>query len=191
MDVEMTGPGRTPQTTQTELRSPTMRHCEESVHVPASAERVFDYVDDHARLSSHMNQSSWMMGGGRMDVQADAGQGRSVGSHIRLSGRILGIRLFLDEVVTQHEPPYRKVWQTVGTLRLLVIGHYRMGVEVNAEHGASRLRVFIDYELPAALTTRWLGYLFGGIYAKWCVKQMIQSVQTGMQVPLPTPSSRR
>jgi len=186
---EMTGPGRTSPTKQTDVHSPALRHYEESAHISASVERVFDYVDDHARFSSHMNQSSWMMGGARMDIQADAGHGRSVGSHIRLSGRILGIRLFLDEIVTQHEPPYRKAWQTVGSPRLLVIGQYRMGVEVDAENSGSRLRVFINYERPAALTTRWVGYLFGGIYAKWCVRQMIRGAQTGVQVPLPMSSS--
>jgi hypothetical protein len=28
-------------------------------------ERVFSYVDDQARLSSHMSQNSWRMGGGK------------------------------------------------------------------------------------------------------------------------------
>lgn len=163
------------------LLSSTMRHCEESASIPASVKQVFDYVDDHARLSSHMRQSSWMMVGGRMDIQADAGRGQVVGSHIRLSGKILGIQLYLDEVVTQHEPPYRKAWQTVGAPKLLVIGHYRMGFEINAENRGSKLRVFIDYELPTTLSTRWLGYLFGGIYAKWCVRQMIQSAREGLK----------
>ena len=107
-------------------------------------------------------------------------QGRVVGSHIRLRGKVLGIHLFLDEVVTQHEPPYRKTWQTVGTAKLLVVGHYRMGLEITAETYGSRLRVFIDYELPTALSTRWFGYLFGGVYAKWCVRQMLQSAREGL-----------
>lgn len=158
-----------------------LRHYEESAFLPASVKHAFDYVDNHARLSSHMNQSSWMMGGGRMDIQADEDHGQVVGSHIRLSGKVLGIHLFLDEVVTQYDPPYRKTWQTVGTLRLLVIGHYRLGFEINAENRESKLRVFIDYELPTTMSTRWLGYLFGGIYAKWCVRQMIQSARQGLK----------
>ena len=60
-----------------------MRHYEESASIPASVKQVFDYVDDHARLSSHMRQSSWMMVGGRMDMQADAGHGQVVGLRIR------------------------------------------------------------------------------------------------------------
>jgi hypothetical protein len=154
-----------------------MRHYEESAYIPASVRQVFDYVDEHSRLSAHMSQSSWMLGGSRMDVRADDGHGQVVGSHIRMSGKVLGIQLYLDEVVTQHEPPYRKAWQTVGTPRLLVIGHYGMGFEINAEDRGSTLRVFIDYDLPTTPSTRWLGYLFGGMYARWCVRQMIQSAR--------------
>ena len=188
---EMTGPGRTSPTKQTDVHSPALRHYEESAHIPASVTQVFDHVNDHARLSSHMSRSSWMMGGGRMEMQADAGEGRVVGSHIRLGGRIFGLQLFLDEVITEHEPPYRKTWQTVGTPRLLVIGDYRMGVEIGTENGGSRLRVFIDYELPPTPGTRWLGFLFGGFYARWCVRQMLQSARGGWRPLTTTADSRR
>ncbi len=156
--------------------SKEMKHYEDSTLVSASPEKVFNYVDDHSNFSSHMSESSWMMGGGRMEVQTDEGHGQKVGSHIRLNGKVLGINLFLDEVITQHDPPYRKAWQTVGNINLLVIGHYGMGMEIKPEGSSSRFRVSIDYELPKSLNTRWLGYLFGGIYAKWCVSQMIKGV---------------
>ncbi len=105
-----------------------LRHYEDSMLTSASPGELFAYIDDHARFSSHMSQSSWMMGGGRMDVSVDEGSGQKVGSHIRLSGTAFGIKLFLDEVVTRHEPPRIKTWETVGDLRLLVIGHYGMGI---------------------------------------------------------------
>ena len=53
-----------------------------------------------------------------------------------------------------------------------MIGPYRMGIEIRPENHGSRLRVFIDYDLPAGWSS-WLGLLFGGIYAGWCVKQML------------------
>ena len=62
-----------------------------------------------------------------MTLSLDEQAGRSLGSHIRLQGRVLGVQLSLEEVVTEHTPPTRKVWMTVGTPRLLVIGPYRMG----------------------------------------------------------------
>lgn len=155
----------------------TAKHYENSISISASPQEVFGYIDDPSGLSSHMGQSSWMMGGGRMAVSVDAGRGRSVGSHIKLNGRAFGISVFLDEVVTLYEPPYRKEWETVGEPKLIVIGHYKMGLETNAENGGTKLKVFINYELPKSRSTRWLGYLFSGIYAKWCVQQMLNDAR--------------
>ena len=148
-----------------------IRHYEETTPIPASPKEVFNYVDDHSRFSSHMNQSSWMLGGGKMETFVDAGNGQKVGSHIRMAGRALGISLSLDEVVTRHEPPKIKTWETVGIPELLVIGSYRMGVEIKPHQARSRLKVFIDYDLPP--THVWLGKLFAGFYAAWCVRQML------------------
>lgn len=150
------------------------RHDENRVIIRAPAERVFEFVDDHATLSAHMGKPSWKMGWSRMEMVLDEGRGKSIGSHIRLDGRILGIRLMVDEVVTERDPPHRKSWETVGSPRLLVIGHYRMGFEVTPQGGASLLRVFIDYKLPDTAPSRWLGLLLGRYYARWCVRQMAE-----------------
>jgi len=152
------------------------RQFQDSKLISAAAAEVFAFIDDHTRLSSHMNKSSWMTGGGRMDTSVDAGRGQKVGSHIRMNGKAFGITLFLDEVITHHEPPHLKVWETVGTPRLLVIGNYRMKVEIEPRESGSLLRVSIDYNLPTKNV--WLGKLFGGYYAKWCAQQMIKDTRS-------------
>ena len=141
--------------------------------VAASPDRVFAFIDDHERLVSHMSKSSWRMGGGRMTTTVDDGLGQQLGSHIRMRGRLLGIELSLDEVVIEREPPLRKVWETVGSPTLLVIGSYRMGFEATPSADGTQLRVFIDYGLPAAWPARWLGRLFGSYYAHWCTQTMV------------------
>lgn len=118
-----------------------------------------------------------------MSVEADEANGQAVGSHIRMGGRVLGLRLSLDEVVTRRDPPSDKVWETVGTPRLLVIGAYRMGVHIEPEGGGSRLQVFIDYDLPTGWATYWLGRLFGGVYARWCVRQMLTGASARFAAP--------
>lgn len=147
-------------------------HGESTVLVAVTPERLFEHVDDHARLSSHMNESSWRMGGGRMTVDVDAGQGRRVGSRIRVAGKVFGVTLGVEETVIERVPPQRKVWETIGRPRLLVVGSYRMGFEIMPRPGGSVLRVFIDYALPDAWPGRWLGYVFGRYYAAWCTKRM-------------------
>jgi hypothetical protein len=150
-----------------------MQHHETSAFLPCSAERAFSQLDDHRRLSSHMSKPSWKMGGGRMQIEFDAAQGKSVGSRIRLAERVFGVDICVDEVVVEHRPPVRKVWETVGSPRLLVIGHYRMGFELTPQATGSVLRVFIDYSLPETMPGRWLGRLLGLQYAKWCTQQMV------------------
>jgi len=151
------------------------KHYHEKALISASSEKVFAYIDDHTRLSSHMNKPSWMMGGGKMETSTDDGRGQRIGSHIRLSGKAFGISMYLDEVITRYEPPRFKTWETVGTPKLLVIGHYHMGIEITPHNGTADLRVFISYNLPEK--NAWIAYLFGRAYAKWCVRQMLYGVR--------------
>ena len=149
------------------------RHEEYSGMLDVPIERAFEHLDDQRRLSAHMNERSWKMGWGKMDLRMDEKNGRAVGSRIVLDGRVLGIRLYLEEVVTDRVPPNRKTWETVGEPRLLVIGPYRMGFELIPNGSSVTLRVAIDYELPSAGLSRLVGRMFGRSYAKWCTKKMV------------------
>ena len=135
----------------------------------APIEAAFDYLDDFRKLSAHMRQRSGMMAGASMTLETDAGEGRSVGSQVRMQGWMMGIALSLTEVVTERMPPFRKTWQTTDT-DLIVIGHYRLGFELAVQGAGTRARIFIDYALPAR--KRWLGVLFARTYARWCVGRM-------------------
>ena len=94
------------------------RHFENSIKISAPADAVFAHLDDQRRLSAHMSESSWMMVGSRMDFEFDAAGGRTVGSTISLRGRVLGVPLSVDEVVTAYTPPTLKIWETTGTPNL-------------------------------------------------------------------------
>ena len=114
-----------------------------------------------------------MMLGWRMSIDVDADGGRVTGSKIGMHGRMLGIRLSLEEVVTKRQVAAMKVWETIGTTKLLVISNYRMGFELTRNGGSSRVRVFIDYSLPIKPPGSWLGHLLGAVYARWCTRQMV------------------
>lgn len=154
---------------------PYSKHLEKTLVINADCVNVFDFIDDHIKFSSHMGKSSWMMGGGKMTTELDEGRGQIVGSHIKMGGKIMGFNLFLDEVVTERSRPTRKVWKTVGNPNLLIIGNYQMGVGLTQESNGTKLKVFIDYDLPSG-GTKILGVMFGGMYASWCVDQMLNGV---------------
>lgn len=146
--------------------------AETRVRVDASPDALFAFLDDHRNLSAHMEQKSWMMMGSRMEIRLDEGAARSVGSKFGFTGSVLGIPLSVEEVVTERDPPGRKEWATIVEPTLWVIGRYRMGFRIEPRSDWSVLTVFIGYDLPQRLGTRWLGWLLGGFYAKWCTNRM-------------------
>jgi hypothetical protein len=147
-------------------------HHQSETDIDIDAESLFALLDDHRRLSGHMEKPSLMMGGAVMHTETDALEGRAVGSVIRIDGRVLGARLAVEEVVTERVPPSHKTWETRGEPQLLVIGAYRMGFTISPHEGDSRLAVFIDYQLPPRGLAHLLGRLFGPAYAAWCTKRM-------------------
>ena len=147
-------------------------HNESAALIKAPVDRVFAYLDDPKALAAHMGESSLMMAGSRMLIDVDTDRGRVVGSKIRMQGRMMGISLSLEEVIIERQVPIRKVWETIGTPNLLVIAHYRMGFELTPRGDSSIVHVFIDYSLPTTFPGSWLGRLLGGVYARWCTKQM-------------------
>lgn len=146
-------------------------HCESTVLLHVPLERAFDYLDDPKSLSAHMGKSSMMMMGSRMITQVDSDGGRVVGSKISMSGSVFGIPLALDEVISERQVPYKKIWTTIGNPKLVVISHYQMGFELTPEGESTRLRIFVDYSLPATTIGHWIGLMLAGVYAKWCAKK--------------------
>lgn len=146
-------------------------HHETEVTLHTSAQAAFDFLDDFRKLSAHMERPSAMMLGSRMEISTDDGGGRAVGSRVRMTGRVLGMRLSLEEVVIEREPPTRKAWDIVQA-RLVVIGPYRLGFELTPRNGHCDLRVFIDYDWPKGTFARCLAAVLAKGYARWCTERM-------------------
>jgi len=149
-------------------------HYEKSTLVASAPAALFAYLDDPSTLSGHMAKSSWRMGGGKMTIEVDAGQWKRVGSTARLAGKAFGMPLSVQTRLTDYHPPQRKVWETIGEPRLLVIGPYRMGIDLSPKREITRLNIFIDYDLPKERPYSWFGGVLGRAYARWCVISMLE-----------------
>lgn len=168
-----------------------LRHEEMTVRLAAGPGAVFGRLDDPARFGEHMSERSMMMLGGRMSYECDGAGGREVGSVIRMSGTILGLRLTVEEMVLERVVPYHKVWETVGRPRLLVIDWYRMGFDIEPDGSGSRLHVFIDYAAPQDLGPRALiARPLARAYARWCVRRIARDAARAFRIsPIGEPGS--
>jgi hypothetical protein len=158
-----------------------IRHDERTVAVAADVGRVFAYLDDPARLGAHMSEPSAMMMGGRMSYTLDTTAGQEVGSIIGMSGSLLGLRLALDQVVTERVYPTRKVWETIGKPQLVIIDWYRMGFQISPTSTGCDVKVFIDYSIPSSLVQRILGALLAPAYARWCIARIARDAERALR----------
>jgi hypothetical protein len=155
-------------------------HDEATTRVDAPPARLFAHLDEPLQLGAHMRQRSCQMLGSRMDYRLDAQKGRAVGARLDLIGNLWGLRLEVPQVVIERALPTRKVWQTTGPPRLLVIDRYRLGFVITAAPDArSTLNVFIDYDCAGAALKRWLGRR----YARWCVTRMTDDARRSFAAP--------
>ena len=69
-----------------------------------------------------------MMLGSQMEIVMDEGGGRTVGSRVRMSGKVMGIPLSLRKS-SLRENRLRKAWET-STRGPVVNGQYRLGFEL-------------------------------------------------------------
>ena len=148
-------------------------HHESSGPANAPVEQVSAFLDDPQALAGHMGESSMMMPGSSMSIDVDAGGGRMIESKVRMQGRMPGLRLSPEKVITEREAPAMEVWETIGTPKLLAMSHYRMDFELTRNGASSLVRVFIDYSLPIKPPGLWIGHWLSAVFARWCTKQMV------------------
>lgn len=83
-----------------------------------------------------MQKRSLMMLGATMRYDVDAGNGQVVGSIVKMRGKVLGMELLVEEIITEWHPPWRKSWQTLDRPKFLVIDSY--GLRHQADLGRHR-----------------------------------------------------
>jgi hypothetical protein len=143
-----------------------------TVELRASTEEAFEFLDDPKKLSSHMGKSSVMMAGSKMEMKLDQRQGRGIGAEIIMHGKVMGIPLFVREFVTESIRPAKKIWETKGPQKLVLLDQYKMGFNLTPNGASSKLEVFIEYSVPNSGFGLILGKALGPMYAKWCTHRM-------------------
>jgi hypothetical protein len=136
---------------------------------PAAA---FAILDDPFRVAGHMRRRSWRTGFSRLaivELPPDA-LGRP---RYGWRGRVFGLPIAIDEVVTARDPPRLKAWETIGSPRMWVIDQYRIEFRVEATATGCVVELSIDYTLPERGVGRFLGPALGHAYQRWCLDRMV------------------
>ncbi|NMN69463.1 SRPBCC family protein [Rhizobium sp. 57MFTsu3.2] len=154
-----------------------------TIDLLAPPQQVFALLDDPTVVGAHMQKPSLMMLGSTLEYDVDAGNGQVVGSIVKMRGKVLGMSLFVEEIVTERQPPWRKSWQTLGQPKLLVIDSYHMDFVIRPISEGCRVIVKIQYSYSRSPVGSWLGGVPAKAYARWCVSKMTS--EAGNHFPQP------
>jgi uncharacterized membrane protein len=157
------------------------RRVSETVEIAAAPETVFAHVDDFQNVGSHMTERSMAMVGNHLRLDRLSENATGVGARYRWHGRIAGLTVDLTEVVTEWVPNRRKVWETVGQPRLIIMSGYRMSFTVAPTSAGTVLTITIEYERPGSLVGRVLGWLLGDAYSRWCLRRMCRDARKALE----------
>lgn len=154
------------------------RTLQETIVVAAPPARVFAWIDDPANTGLHMSRPSMAMLGGSLRVEQLSPNAAGVGATYRSRGRVLGLPIDFTTAVTVWVSGREKIWRTVGTPRLIVLGDFQMRFSLTAcEDDGTNLVLAIDYNVPARFPGRHLGRVLAAPYVRWCLRRMACDVQ--------------
>ncbi|MBW9116402.1 SRPBCC family protein [Rhizobium cauense] len=143
-----------------------------TIDLQAPPQQVFAFLDDPTVVVAHMQKPSLMMLGATTEYDVDPGKGQAVGSIVKMRGKVLGMELLVEEIITEWQPPWRKSWQTLGRPKLLVIDSYHMDFVIRPITQGCRVTVKIQYSYSRSPVGSWLGGIPAKAYARWCVAKI-------------------
>ena len=150
-----------------------MKTIEETKQYAASPEEVFDCLDDLGVAGMHMTKSSMPMMGGKMNLNFLSLNKTGPHTRYRWTGKVLWWDLDFTVEVVRWEKGNEKVWETIGTAKLIIYSWFRMNLNVWPVIDGSMAKLSISYEKPKGLFNKFICFLLGDWYAKWCLRNML------------------
>ena len=87
---------------------------------------------------------------------------------------MLGIKMDFTVEVTKWVEGVEKIWETVGSAKMIIYSWYRMNLMVaRIEKDKSHVQLSITYRRPVNWLARIISYLFADSYCRWCLKRML------------------
>ncbi len=143
------------------------------VLIRAPCEKVFAFMDDLAKTGMHMSGRSMMMMGSKLKIEQLPGPEKGVGATFRWKGKVLGLPIDFTETVTHWKENEEKVWETIGSPQMIILGWYRMRLTTEPNENGTLASLEIQYMPPKGFFYNLLSAVSARRYADWCLSKML------------------
>jgi len=142
-------------------------------HFDAPPEMIFPVLDDLGVTGTHMTTSSAMMMGSKLKLEYLTPHRTGLNSSYRWRGKMMGVTMDFTVKVVTWEWAKEKVWETIGTPRLIIYSWYKMTLRLDRrEHGTDAV-LSISYRRPFGVLSRLLCFFLADWYCRWCLRKML------------------
>jgi hypothetical protein len=147
----------------------------------STLESVFKCLDDLGVTGMHMTESSMAMMGTKLDLNFLTENHSGPGSRYRWTGKIVGMTMDFTVEVTRWVENQEKIWETIGTPKLIIYSWYRMQLRLLSTSNGTQAELSISYEKPKGWLNRLLSFLLADWYCKWCLRHMLEDCKQSLE----------
>lgn len=153
----------------------------QSILIHSDVHKIFTYMDNLGNTGMHMTKSSMPMMGSKLQLEQLSESATGLNSKFRWFGKIMGLRMDFTVVVTTWIKDSEKVWETIGTAKMIILSWYRMRLFLSPEGTNTLTELSIDYTLPKNIFFKVIAFFLAPWYANWCLDNMLQDSKTVLE----------
>ena len=155
-----------------------MKTIQKTKSYKASAEKVFDCIDDLGVTGMHMTESSMPMMGGKMNLEFLTVHKTGPHTTYRWTGKALWWKLDFTVEVTNWIRGKEKTWETIGATKMILYSWFQMNLNVEQTSQETIAYLSISYQRPKGVFNKILCFLLGDWYCTWCLNNMLNDTET-------------
>ena len=138
-------------------------------------------MDNLGNTGMHMMNRSGMMMGSKLDLQQLSENATGPDAKFRWTGNMLGYSMDFTVAVTKWIKDKEKVWETIGTARVMIFCWYQMRLLLSTLNDGTLAELSISYERATEPMGAFLSLIFAPWYANWCLKNMLEDSKKNLE----------
>ena len=150
-----------------------MKSLKKEIIIHSSPQKVFSFMDNLSKTGMHMSENSMMMMGSKLILEQLSGPLQGVGATFHWYGKVMGMSIDITETVTKWTENHEKIWETIGTPKIILLGWYRMILKTEPAKEGTLASLQIDYTPPSGLFHNILYFFLSHYYCNWCLNNML------------------
>jgi hypothetical protein len=158
-----------------------MKTKSKSIIVHSSPENVFAYMDNLGNTGMHMMENSAMMMGSKLELKQLSENATGLNSKFHWFGKMMGFKMDFTVIVTKWIKDKEKIWETVGTAKMIILKWYQMRLVISPEGQNTKAELSIAYTKPDNIFFRFIAFFLAPWYANWCLKNMLYDSKRNLE----------